>query len=262
VVNVTVLPANTNSAPQPTGTLNGASFDVSHPGLVVPGGYVSIYGSRMADSALQGGAPLQPNLGGTELLLGGQPLPLLYVTPGQVNGLIPQGVPVGTQIQLTVQRDTTGSVPVSAYVTDLQPGIFTTAQNGQGQGSIAINGTALVAGPMGPGQQPVSRGQYIQIYATGLGAVVGPSGSTPPADGQPAPTSTLFSTQATATVTIGGVNAPVIFSGLAPGYVALYQVNVQVSSNAPVGSAVPVVLTMTDSNGYSASSQTVTIAVQ
>jgi uncharacterized protein (TIGR03437 family) len=50
---------------------------------------------------------------------------------------------------------------------------------------------------------------------------------------------------------------------LAPGFVALYQVNVQVPSNAPVGGAIPVVLTMTDSNGYSVSSQqNVTIAVQ
>jgi uncharacterized protein (TIGR03437 family) len=109
----------------------------------------------------------------------------------------------------------------------------------------------------------VSRGQYIQIYATGLGAVVGPGGAAPPADGQLAPVSPLFNTVATATVTIGGVNAPVPFAGLAPGFVWLYQVNAQVPSNAPVGSAIPVVLTMTDSNGFSASSQqNVTIAVQ
>ncbi|MGO9619516.1 MAG: putative Ig domain-containing protein [Bryobacteraceae bacterium] len=263
VVNVTVLPANTNSAPQLAGVLNAASFDLSNPGLVVPGGYVSIYGDRMANAAQQASMPLPVSLGSTQLLLGGKPLPLLYVAPGQVNGLIPQSVSVDTEILLTVQRGTAGSVPVSAYVTGLQPGIFTTAQNGQGQGSILINGTPLVAGA-GPGQQPVGRGQWIQIYATGLGAVAGPSGSTPPADGQPAPMSgvPLFSTIATATATIGGVNAPVNFSGLAPGYVALYQVNAQVPSGAPVGSAVPLVLTMTDSNGHSVSSQTVTIAVQ
>jgi uncharacterized protein (TIGR03437 family) len=49
---------------------------------------------------------------------------------------------------------------------------------------------------------------------------------------------------------------------LAPGYVGLYQVNVQVPQNAPTGSAVPIVLTVTDQSGYAASSQTgVTIAV-
>jgi uncharacterized protein (TIGR03437 family) len=263
MVDVTVLPANTNSAAQPKGAVNGASFDTSNPGLVVPGGYVSIFGDRMADNTAQADTPLPATLGNARLLLGGQPLPLLSVSGGQVNGLIPQGVPLYSNIQLAVQRGNSVSVPVSVYVTDLQPGIFTTAQNGQGQGSILINGTALVAGPSGLGQQPASRGQYIEIYATGLGKVVGPSGSTPPADGQPAPGAPLFNTQATATVTIGGVNAPVTFAGLAPGFVALYQVNVQVPSNAQIGSAVPVVLTMTNSNGSLASSQeTVTIAVQ
>jgi uncharacterized protein (TIGR03437 family) len=263
VVDVTVLPANTDTAAQPAGAVNAASFDTSNPGLVVPGGYVSIFGDRMADTTAQAGTPLTCTLGDAQLLLGGKCLPLLSVNAGQVNGLIPQNVPLYSNIQLTVQRGNSVSVPVSVYVTDLQPGIFTTAQSGQGQGSIRINGTSLVAGPLGPGQQPVSRGQYIQIYATGLGKVVGTNDETPPLDGQQAPDSPLFSTVATATVTIGGVNAPVTFAGLAPTFVALYQVNVLVPSNAPVGSAIPVVLTMTDSNGYSVSSQqNVTIAVQ
>ena len=268
VVNVAVLPANSDAAAQPVGAINGASFDTSNPGLVVPGAYVSVYGDRMADSTVLGGAPLQLALGGTQLLLGGKPLPLLFVTPGQVNGLIPQSLPVGTQVELQVQRDSTASVPVSAYVTDLQPGIFTTTANGQGQGSIVIVGTSQVAGPVGPGQQPVSRGEYISIYGTGLGAVVASDGvSPPPADGQPAPASgsPYYTTVAKATVTIGGVSIPPTpydFSGLSPGYVALYQVNVQVPANAQTGNAVPLVLTMTDANGHSVSSQTVTIAVQ
>ena len=61
----------------------------------------------------------------------------------------------------------------------------------------------------------------------------------------------------TPTVTIGGVPASVSFSGLAPGYFGLYQVNAQVPANAPTGNAVPVVLTI-----GGVSSNTVTIAVQ
>src|ERR1017187_3545318 len=157
----------------------------------------------MADSSAQADAPLPSILGDAQLLLGGKPLPLLSVNAGQVNGLIPQSVPLYSNIQLTVQRGNSMSVPVSVNVTDLQPGIFTTAQSGRGQGSILIAGTATVAGT-GFGQQPVTRGQYISIYATGLGKVVGPTDSTPPEDGEPAPTSMLFNTVATATVTIGG----------------------------------------------------------
>jgi uncharacterized protein (TIGR03437 family) len=262
VVDVAVLPADTNSAAQPWGAINAASFDTSNPGLVVPGGYVSVFGDRMGDSSAQADAPLPFILGGVQLLLGGKPLPLLSVNARQVNGLIPQDVPLYSKVQLTVQRGNTISVPVSDYVTGPQPGIFTTAQSGQGQGSILISGTATIAGT-GLGQQPVTRGQYVSIYATGLGKVAGTDGSTPPEDGEPAPLSTLFNTVAKTTVTIGGAPAPVAFAGLAPGFVALYQVNVQVPSNAPAGSAVPVVVTMTDGAGFSASSQqNVTIAVQ
>ena len=61
-----------------------------------------------------------------------------------------------------------------------------------------------------------------------------------------------------------GVDAPsVLYAGLSPGYVAFYQINVQVPANAPTATGVPVVLTITDSGGNSVSSHAgVTIAVQ
>jgi uncharacterized protein (TIGR03437 family) len=58
------------------------------------------------------------------------------------------------------------------------------------------------------------------------------------------------------TVTIGGRNADVSFSGLAPGFVGLYQVNVKVPDGAAPGNAVPVVLTI-----GGATSNTATIAI-
>jgi uncharacterized protein (TIGR03437 family) len=67
----------------------------------------------------------------------------------------------------------------------------------------------------------------------------------------------LVSTAVLPTATIGGQPAVVLFSGLAPGFVGLYQVNVTVPANAPSGSAVPLVLTI---NGVA--SNTVTIAIQ
>jgi len=45
------------------------------------------------------------------------------------------------------------------------------------------------------------------------------------------------------TVTIGGQNAAVVFSGVAPGFAGLYQVDVQIPANAPVGDDIPVLLT-------------------
>lgn len=182
-IQVQALPANTNAAPQPLGAVNAASFDKQNAGLVAPGSYVAIYGVRLADdTAPANAAPLPVDLLNTSLLMGDQRLPLSYASPGQVNGLIPQRLVINTDHQLVIRRGDTVSTPVQVTVTDLQPGIFTQAQTGNGQGSILISGTALVAGPVGAirGQQPVKRGDYIEIYCTGLGPVRTDDGTLPP----------------------------------------------------------------------------------
>ena len=259
-----VLPANTDAAAQPLGALNAASLDTNNVGLVVPGSYVAIYGARLADSTAQpNGLPLPVSLGDTQLFMGNQPLPLSFASETQVNGLVPQGLPINTSLQLSIQRGSTGSVPVTVTVTDLQPGIFTITQKGSGQGAILVAGTGLLAGPAATGQRPAQRGETVEIYATGLGAVLGPDGEAPLPDGVPAPSNgnPLYGTVASASVTIGGVNAPVSFAGLAPSFVGLYQVNAQVPANSMTGDAVQLILTMTGQNG-AASSPPVTIAVQ
>lgn len=58
------------------------------------------------------------------------------------------------------------------------------------------------------------------------------------------------------------MNAPVVFSGLTPTLVALYQVNVQVTAGTPTGAAVPLVITVTSPDGTTAQSNSVTVAVQ
>ena len=261
---VAVVPANLDGAAQPLRTLNAATLDPSNTAVVTPGGYVTIFGTRLANGAAQApGLPLPFELGHTRLLLGNQPLPLLYVSPTQVNGLIPQNLALDTAQQLYVQRDNALSVPLPLTVTDLQPGIFTLSQTGQGQGAILVSGTGLVAGPAGPASRPAHRGEYLELYCTGLGPVQGGAGEAPPGDGQPAPASgnPLYTTVAAATVTIGGVPATVEFAGLAPGSVSLYQVNVRVPDGAPAGDAVPVVLTMTGNHGP-VSSPPATVAIQ
>ena len=90
---------------------------------------------------------------------------------------------------------------------------------------------------------PAQRGQYIVIYANGLGAV-----DNRPPSGEATPAQPLAKTLATPTVTIGGVVAPqVLFSGLTPGSIGLYQIDVAVPANAPTG-VQPVVITQ---NGVS-----------
>ena len=77
-------------------------------------------------------------------------------------------------------------------------------------------------------------------------------GTPAPATGNP-----LFFTNAQPTVTIGGINARLLFSGAAPGWVGLWQINVQVPQEVAPGSAVPLVI-----SAGGVSSNTVTIAVE
>lgn len=61
-------------------------------------------------------------------------------------------------------------------------------------------------------------------------------------DGAAAPLSPLAYAMGRVSLTIGGVNAPVAFAGLTPGFVGLYQINATVPPGVPPGSQVPVVI--------------------
>jgi uncharacterized protein (TIGR03437 family) len=240
------------AATTPTVTAQGVVHAASDQGGVpiAPGGLITLYGVNLSDGAGQSqGLPLPQQLNGTQVLLGNQPLPILYTSAGQLNVQVPYGVPVNTQYQLTVQHGNTLSVPQSLVVAQAQPGIFTVNQQGTGQGSIVKSDGVTLAQP----GTPASIGEMIVIYCTGLGAV------TPAVkEGSPAPTTPPLSTTVNqVTVTIGGTTAQVAFSGLTPGYAGLYQVNAVVPSGISTGDAVPVVLSVAGQT-----SPAVTIAVR
>ena len=232
--------------------VNGASF-VWHP--LAAGSIASSIGLNFSPSTLTATfVPLPTTLGGVKVEVNGIAAPLFAVTPQQINFQIPWEVLGQSKITLTV---TTNRGSASAFGIDLgtfSPGLFSTNQQGTGQGAIVIGNTASVAAPVGafPRSCPARRGETISIYGTGFGPVVNPPATGTAAASDPASTTTTLPI-----VTIGGVAAAVTFSGLAPGFVGLYQVNVDVSANAPVGDAVPVVLTI-----GGVTSNAVTIAIQ
>jgi uncharacterized protein (TIGR03437 family) len=78
---------------------------------------------------------------------------------------------------------------------------------------------------------PVRRGQAVQLYTNGMGPV-----ENRPASGDPAPPAQPLSVcRVQPEVTIGGRPAQVLFCGLAPGFVGLYQVNATVAADTPTG---------------------------
>jgi minor extracellular serine protease Vpr len=147
-----------------------------------------------------------------------------------------------TSVQMKVNIDQTSGTVVAVPVAAYSPNFFL---DGAGNAAALDENNALV----GP-SNPAVRGHVIAVYANGLGPV-----TNQPASGDPAPSSSLAATTAVPTVTVGGVAATVQFSGLAPGYAGLYQLNVVVPPTAPTG-AQPMVMNV---NGVASNTATVNI---
>jgi uncharacterized protein (TIGR03437 family) len=242
-----------NAQPYVSAVVNAGSF--VFPGLVAPGTMVSIFGAGLADGTAQVFSTPYPNsLQGSQFSVRGLPLPLFYASSGQVNAVIPMGLSANVRDQLIVVRDTTQSAPVDLLVADTAPGVFTVNSQGTGQAAALVNGTAQIAAPAGsiPGvtTAPATAGQSISLFLAGMGTV-----TNPPADGSPSTGNSL--TNATPTVSIGGVVATVSYSGLAPGEVGLYQLNFVIPAGTMTGNQVPVLVTIGNETA-----NLVTIAVQ
>jgi uncharacterized protein (TIGR03437 family) len=185
---------------------------------LAPGMIASLFGANLAasTSAVTGPPPLPPTLAGTTLFINGVPAPLFYVSPAQVNFQVPYGV-TGASVEILL-RTQAGEAAMRFARADGSPGIF---QNG-GVGSIIhANGTQVSQAA------PAQRGEELVLFASGLGEV-----QPPVASGTAAPSSPSAGTVIAPTVRVAGATAEVRFSGLAPGFVGLYQVNFVVPPDA------------------------------
>ena len=225
------------------GVVSAARFAPNQP--LAPGAFTSIYGVHLGageNPALS--LPLATQLGATRVMLGGRALPLQYAGDGQVNAVIPFDVPPNSTQQLIVANGPALSVPEPVVIAPAQPAVF--------DGSIKDYKPGSQQPVTVDEKHPISAGDVIVIFCAGLGAV-----DPPLAAGTAAPSSPPAKTKNPVKVTIGEKNAPVIFSGLAPGFAGLYQVNVQVPTGITPGDKVPVVLSVMGFN-----SAPVTVAIK
>jgi uncharacterized protein (TIGR03437 family) len=199
------------------------------------GELVSIFGVYLTDGIeLASALPLKTQMQGVSLTLGARLLPLLYTSPFQINAMLPYGLTPGITYQLIAFRDNQISVPQSIKVAAAEPAIFSTDSSGKGQGDIFVYRSATEQILAAPGQ-PAKAGDILIIYCAGLGAV------DPPIDAGVA-VDRLIQTAIPVGLTIGGVQAQVLFSGLTGGLTGLYQVNAKMPDDVNPGDAVPVVL--------------------
>jgi uncharacterized protein (TIGR03437 family) len=229
-----------------SGVVNAASYV---PG-VAAGSIAAVFGSNLAigQSNSLMPTPLPTTLAQSSLTSGTQAMPLFAAMPTQVNVQIPWEVAGQTQTAITATVNGIVSNTAITPVVPFAPGIFSTNMAGTGQGAILIGGTGTLA----QNGSPATRGAYISIFCTGLGTV-----TNAPATGLAAAANAPSLTTTQPTVNIGGVSATLNYSGLAPGFVGLYQVNAQVPLTISAGGAVTVVILMGN-----VASNTVTIAVQ
>ena len=208
------------------GVVNGASF-VS--GGISPGEIVTIFGENLTSKTginLAPSLPLPKQLVNVSVTVNGTAAALFAVDnvggQQQINFQVPWEVGTQSTASIVVTNNGVASSPVSVPVEIAQPAIFNYDSGGKKFGAILHSDFTLV-----DAAHPAKAGETVLIYCTGLGEVM-----SPPADGAPAKGQ---STVKVPTVAIGGFITLLNFSGLAPGFVGLYQVNAIVPAGLPSG---------------------------
>lgn len=228
---------------------------------IAPGSWIEIYGSNLAPNTsswtgsdfTNGVGPT--SLGGVTVSIGGAPAFIDYVSPGQIDALVPSNAPTGVaEITVTTANGTSDGFGITVNQTEpglLAPASFTISGK-QYVGALLSDGSfALPTGAIsGVASRPAMVGENLTIYGVGFGPVTG--GLT---------AGTLVTQLNSLTTPIqflfGSTLATVTYYGLAPSFTGLYQFDVTVPS-VSANNAEPISISLGGTKG----SQTLYIAVQ
>jgi uncharacterized protein (TIGR03437 family) len=269
--------------PAISGVLNAATF--ASDAKVAPGSLVSLFGTDVASDDGYGLYPSALLPGGGVVTVNGVTAPLFDVVGigGQINFLVPFETPTTGSVPVVIANKMGTSAAYQMTMAPAAPGIFRIADPSEPKrlnAAVLLANTAWrvmptsMAAALGMPQdcranrvavgaicgEPAAPGDGIQIYVTGLGRAtpngnpVGNqlrTGDVAPANGNP-----LYRTVETPRVTIRGIEANVLFSGVAPGFAGLYQINVTIPAGVASGNDVPLTVAIGDA------SDTATIAVR
>lgn len=225
-------------SPKISAVVHGATF---HSEPLAPGSFFSLFGDGLGTQA-QAGATAAFSLGGIKAQICGQPARLVYNSgQGQVNGIVPIEVSGQATCSLTVSPDAANPIPSVPASTPVQIaaqniGIFQYAVNASLTLPIITDAAYRLVGPPNTaGFVQAPKGGAVILWTTGGGLTnprVGDDQLSPPAG------ATMASIPQ---VRIGGVSATLLYAGLTPGYIGLYQINVLVPPGTPSGKAALVI---------------------
>ena len=203
---------------------------------VAPGSWIEIYGSNLAGASRQwavsdfNGIKAPTSLDGTSVSIGGQAAYISYISPNQVNALIPQTVTPGEQSLIVTTGNGSGKA-FTVTVLATEPGLFAPdafkIAGKQYAAAAAADGSSYILpkATSDVSARPARPGEVVTLYGVGFGAV------TPaPGDGE------IVQEQNSLVLPIefyfGDTLASVRYAGLAPGNVGLYRFDVIVPAMA------------------------------
>jgi uncharacterized protein (TIGR03437 family) len=199
-----------------------------------PGGLITLYGANLSPTNLATSQiPVPTALADSCITVNGQPIPLIFVSPTQINAQMPFQAVGDETVVVHTPGGTSGNY--NLVVQPNAPAVFLSGVAGPANNLPTV--IRLANGQLATDSNPVHPGDTLIIYVTGLGQT-NPAGLT----GYPAPGLPLASALTSVGVSLGGLNLPVGYAGLAPGEVGVYQINVTVPNNVPVGISEPLTI--------------------
>ncbi|HUB83137.1 MAG TPA: hypothetical protein VMB03_30260 [Bryobacteraceae bacterium] len=203
-------------------------------GPFAPNSVLSIFGSNLSwDTAtytLQAGqAALPTELASVQVGVDEWQAPLLYVSPSQINFLVPSTETSGSAVVRVVREGVAGP-PVTVTLVAGAPALFSTTAG------FAI-ATHLDGSPL-TDASPGQAGEFVVVYATGLG-VTSPN----PAPGEIPTEAAEIQLFGSLNVSLNGAALPALlvsYAGVTPGYAGLYQLNIRLPQGVPADPVIQV----------------------
>ena len=200
-------------------------------GAVAPGGLVTIQGSNLSPvNVASSEKPLPTALGESCLTVNGLPLPVLFVSPTQINAQLP--FQATGNVAMVLRTPGGVSDTYNLTIQPQAPSVFRATLPGS---DTEVPNVVRVANSLPvTDSNPVHRNDTLTIYLTGMGQ------TNPPVDnGMPAPSDPIATPLVAPTIRFGGVNIPVSSAGLSPGEVGIYQITVNIPRSVPLGLSIP-----------------------
>jgi uncharacterized protein (TIGR03437 family) len=201
-------------------------------GYYAPNSFLSIYGTNLSyvtgslglGDLIGGNLPADGVIQGTEVgvLIGNVPSYVFYVSPNQVNVLIPTYLIPGP-VTLQLENRSVYGPPIQITLTAAAPAMFPL----DASNVLATHGNGPVVTPASPAQP----GEIVILWATGLGFTVPAL-----APGEIPAAAAWLADLPDFEVQLNGVAVDphsIQYAGVAPGFAGLYQINVQLPADCP-----------------------------